>query len=98
MHNYVGERSLAWPRGDARLGRGRREVPEGVVGGLRGAAVVQQPRAAAEAARVRRFGGGIAPVKPKDSLHFPGAAVAQDHLEGVGKHVILTREALVDAE
>src|SRR4051794_1273538 len=81
--------------GWSRLGR---EAPEGAVRGLRGAVVVQQPRAAAEAAAVRRAGNRVAPVKPKDSLQVPGAAVAQNHLVGVGEQLILTRKALVDAE
>ncbi len=94
------ELPCARPGGDARLrrvGLGG-EAKEGVVGGLRVAAVPQEPSAAAEAAGARLVGGRIAPEEPEEALHVPAAPVVQDQLEGVPEHPLLTLGALVDSE
>ena len=93
----VGEALRAWPRADARLGRGGlgREAQELGVGGLRRALVGQEPRAGAEAARARPGAPRIAPVIPKEALHVPGLAVAQNQLDGAGERLRLTRGPLL---
>src|SRR3954447_21206936 len=77
---------------------GGREALEGVVGGLRVPVVLQEPRAVAKAALDRPGGARIAPVEPEDALHLPGLAMAQDQLVGPLEQLLLTGDALAEAE